>query len=374
MRQRIISVISTHTFRSSVITSVSTFMTAGLGAVLHLLVSRTLGANEYGLFSLALTFFALGVTVGDLGTGQSLVKFVGQSTGSSQYYPYAKIAFIIKLFIGLIFLFASILMAGPISAFFGHPEIISLLPIIGVAILLQTLLSLSLVILQGLQKFLLWGSIQVGSNLVRLFILGLIFLVLPLTSQSVLLGFTGSIFLATAFSWIRSDWKFLWTRISRQQFLEFFNFTKWTAMFMPLSSLVSRMDIFLLAKWGGDISQVGVYSLGVTMASFLPQLGGALGAVTSPKFASFQDSVSAARYLKKSSLFVSLAAVTVALIMIPAALAVVWFTGRDFQNSFTPFLILLASFTIFLFTNPLRDCLLYYYHRPDFFWWLNLGQ
>ena len=374
MFKKITSIAQTHTFKSSIITSLSTFLTAGLGAVFYLFVAKALGVKEYGLFSLSLTFFTIGVTVGDVGMGQSLIKFVGASVDTNYYYPYAKLALFVKLFLGLIMAVAALTLAFPIANFFRHPEISPLLPVIGIAIPLQLLLFLALVILQGQQRFLLWGGIQVGSNLIRLLILGVIILAFTMSSRNVLLGFTLAIFLAAVVSWARLDYRFIFSKISSQHIKDFFDFSKWTAAFMALSSLVSRLDIFLLAKWSGDLSQVGVYSLGVTMASFLPQLGGALGAVTSPKFAGFQDAASASRYLKKSTLFVILTAVGVALIMIPAALLVVWFTGRDFQASFSPFLILLASFTIFLFTNPLRDCLLYYYRRPDFFWWLNLGQ
>jgi len=374
MRKRIISIISTHTFRSSAVTSISTFLTAGLGAVFYLLVAKALGAKEYGLFSLVMTFFTLGVTIGDVGMGQSLIRFVGASVGSTSYYPYAKLALIVKLFLGSVLFLLFWSLTGPIVGFFHHPEISQLLPVIGIAIPLQLLLFLALVIFQGQQRFFLWGGIQVGSNMIRLLILGIIIMALPATSGSMLSGFSLAIFLATVISWAKLDKRFIFSKVNGQHIKEFFDFSKWTAAFMALSSLVSRMDIFLLAKWGGDLKEVGIYSLGVSMASFLPQLGGALGAVTSPKFAGFQDVASASRYLKKSTLFVSLSAIAVTLVMIPAALLVVWFTGRDFQASFKPFLILLSSFTIFLFTNPQRDCLLYYYRRPDFFWWLNLGQ
>ena len=60
--------------------------------------------------------------------------------------------------------------------------------------------------------------------------------------------------------------------------------------------------------------------------------------------------------------------------MIPAAMFVIWFTGRDFSASLAPFLILLLSLAIFTSLNPVRDSILYFYHRPQFFFWANLVQ
>ena len=60
--------------------------------------------------------------------------------------------------------------------------------------------------------------------------------------------------------------------------------------------------------------------------------------------------------------------------MIPTALLVLWFTGKNFSGALNPFLILLIALTIFTSLNPIRDSILYFYKRPQFFFWANLAQ
>ncbi len=50
------------------------------------------------------------------------------------------------------------------------------------------------------------------------------------------------------------------------------------------------------------------------------------------------------------------------------------FSGPEYLAGFVPFLILILSQVIFLALSPLRDSLLYYYSRPDFFFWISLAN
>lgn len=103
----------THTFRQSIITVVSTFVTAGLGAVFYLLLARLIGAHEYGLFSVVVSLLTIIVTFADLGMSQSLVKFVAENSESDKYQPYVKIALFTKIAIGLAVSLALWLFAKP---------------------------------------------------------------------------------------------------------------------------------------------------------------------------------------------------------------------------------------------------------------------
>jgi len=183
-----------------------------------------------------------------------------------------------------------------------------------------------------------------------------------------------SYFLGVGMSWFWLDKKFLTARTTISETKSFWDFNKWTAVTGLLLALSSRVDIFLTARFL-SLAQVGIYSLAVIMVSFLPQLAAAIGAVTTSKFAGFTDHATAHKYLGKAILFVGGVSVLVALAMIPVALVVIKFAGKNnYALAFTPFLILLAGQTVFLFTNPIRDSLMYYHAKPQFFFWLCLGQ
>ncbi|MBI2008197.1 oligosaccharide flippase family protein [Candidatus Amesbacteria bacterium] len=374
MRERIRLVLNTHTFRQSAVTSASTFLSAGLGAVFYLALARVLGASSYGLFSLSLSALVLIVTVADVGMGQALVRFVGQNRHNDAYLPYASLALRAKLITGGLSWLVLWLFAAPLAiTVFRQPGLQPLLPTVGFGIFSYLLISFSVSTSQARQKFFVWGGLQVGPNLFRLLLLGLLFsmrLVNPLTS---LVIFSVASSLGFAASWLWLDRRIITTPVSLTHFNKFWNFSKWAAAFMILSSIVSRLDVLLSGRYL-DLSSVGVYSLAVTMVSFLPQISGSIGAVTSAKFAGFSRQLPADIYLKKATLFSAGVGLAVALIMIPVAILVIRFTGSGFTPAFTPFLILLLSLIIFMAGNPLRDYLLYFLHRPRFFFWANLVQ
>ena len=375
MYSRIKSVIMTHTFRQSVITVVSTFGTAGLGAVFYLLLARTIGSHEFGLFSVAVSILTLLVSFADVGMGQGLVKFVAENNRNNAYWPFAKIAIQTKIAIGAFFCVILWIFSHPIGNLVLHqPEVAPLLPIVGFGIFAILLFGLATYIFQGQQKFILWGGTQFGANFFRLILFGLLlsvvkidsYLGLILFASAPLFGFLISIIWLPLINIIKA-------KITREQIQKFWHFNKWTAAFTITGSLSGRIDTLLTARFL-TLSDTGVYSLAVTMVAFLPQFASALGAVTAPKFASFTNSTYSSRYLLKAGLFSLGTSLIVALIMIPTALIVLWLTGRDFSAAFAPFLILLASLTLFTSLNPLRDSILYFYHLPQFFFWANLTQ
>ncbi|KKQ91499.1 MAG: hypothetical protein UT17_C0007G0025 [Candidatus Woesebacteria bacterium GW2011_GWB1_39_10] len=375
MRSRIQKILATNTFRQSVITVVSTFGTAGLGAVFYLLLARTIGTREFGLFSVSVSILTLAVSFADVGMGQGLVKFVAENSRNNAYWPFAKIAIQTKLVIGLFICLALWIFARPIASVVLHqPEITYLLPAVGLGILSILLFSLSVYTFQGLQKFYVWGGIQVGANLFRLILFALLFLVLKINSFWGLILFAAAPLSGFILSLI---WlpviKILKSKVTKEQIHNFWNFNKWTAAFGIAGSLSSRIDVLLTARFL-TLSDTGIYALAGTMVAFLPQFSSALGAVTAPKFASFTDSTHSGRYLFKAGLFSLGTSLMVAIVMIPTALVVLWFTGKDFSTAFTPFLILLASLTLFTSLNPLRDSILYFYKQPQFFFWVNLIQ
>ncbi|MEK7090990.1 MAG: oligosaccharide flippase family protein [Patescibacteria group bacterium] len=375
MNQKLLAIFQTQTLRQSIITIVSTFTTAGLGAVFYLLLARIIGAHEYGLFSVVVSILTIIVTFTDVGMGQGLVKFVAENSGSDKYQPYVKIALFTKIAIGLVVSLVLWAFAKSLAvSLLRQPEVAKLLSITGWGVLSIMLFSLSICVFQGLQKFMLWGGLQVGANFFRLLLLGFLLLVaVKIDSVWMLVLFIAAPLSGFLLSWFWLPVSILKAKVTSVHWHNFWNFNKWTAALGITATLASRLDTLLTARFL-TLSQTGVYAMAITMVAFLPQLSSAIGAVTAPKFASFSDSDHSQKYLVKSTLFSFGISVGVALAMIPAAMLVIRFTGRDFSASFTPFLILLLSLAIFTSLNPVRDSILYFYKRPQFFFWANLAQ
>lgn len=367
-------ILATDTFRQSIITVVSTFITAGLGAIFYLLLAKLIGSHEYGLLSVAISILTITVSFVELGMGQGLVKFVAENSNNDKYRPYVKIALLTKITIGLIVSLGLWILARPLAvSLFHQPEIFKLLPLVGWGIFSITLFSLSTYVFLGQQRFALWGGLQIGANFFRLLLLGLLFLLVRVNSVWGLVLFISAPLSGFILSWIWLPWNIFQAKITSDHWHNFWNFNKWTASFTIIATLASRLDTLLTARFL-SLSQTGIYAMAVTMVVFLPQLSSAIGAVTAPKFASFSDLNHTQKYLLKASLFSIGTSLVASLAMIPVAMFIIRFTGQDFSASFIPFLILLLSLAIFTSLNPVRDSILYFYKRPQFFVLANLIQ
>lgn len=367
-------VLRSATVRHSLITSGSIFLSSGLGAVFYLVLARALGPHDYGLFSLAIAIMGIVMTVSDLGLAQSLVKFVGAHRENKHYFPYVKLAFRTKLIMGLASSVVLGLGAGVIAqVVFHQPELQSLLPLVGLSVLFQLLFFLSATIFQGLQKFTHWGTLQVGANLIRLLLLLPLIYFSQISSVSSFITFSISYlagFIASLF-WLDLGW--LKSKVTPEVKREFWDFNRWTAVFVILASITAKLDTVLTGRFL-SLSDVGVYSLAATMVSFLPQLASAIGAVTTAKFAGIRDRTHEKTYLKKSLVFVTSISTAIALLMIPTALVVLQLTGAAYSLAMVPFIILLVCSLVFVATNPIRDSILYFHSRPKFFVFLSLAQ
>ncbi len=374
MHHKLKQVTSSSTFQQSAITSISTFLSAGFGAIYYLILAKIIGVREYGLFSLGLSILLAGSSLADLGMGPSIVRFVSGHKQENTYAPYANVALRTKLVTSTVAILIFTIFASFIANNILHqPEVADLLPWVGFSIASFVLFSFSASMFQGLQEFWWWGGIQVGANIFRLIIMGLFIILGILSAKVALILFGAALLSAFIVSFFKLDKKILTTRPDTSHALKFWEFNKWTAIFTISASIVGRLDTILAARYV-SISQVGIYSLALTMTSFLPQLSGALGAVTGPKFAGFSNSKEAKQYLRKALFFSSSIALVCCILMIPAAAFVIWFTGKDYSDAFIPFLILLLAVGLFTATNPVRDIILYGYKKPKFFFFSSLIQ
>lgn len=368
-------ILHTHTLRQSAITVSSMFLSAFLGAIYYIVLARMLSTSDYGLFSLGMLVLQIGVTISDLGLGQSVVRFIGQNRESNNYFPYANLALRIKFASGgLICIILSVFSDFLADKIFHQHLLANFLPFVGLGVFSLSLFGFSLSLFQGLQKFFLWGALQISVNLLRLFVLVPIFWFGFITPSFSLLSYIIAvvIFFLAGWHWINRD--VLFSKITKLHIQAFFSYNLWTALFGIVSTLVSRIDTFLVARYL-TLSHTGVYSLAVTMNTFMPQLSTAIGAVTSAKLAGFKDRQTERKYLIKATIFSAGIGLSTAFLMLPVALVVIRFTNNaDYSLAFNPFVFLLISSIIFTALNPIRDSILYYFAKPKFFFWANLAQ
>lgn len=361
--------ISTATFKHSAISFAGTTITGILGLIFYSYVARQLSTSNYGMFSLSITTLALIASISNLGTDTGVIRFVSKfaQKNNTKSMQYLKLAFKMKLLIWIVILCVGWFITPHVARiFFDKPELAFpfRIALFGVGGMLFSSFGLSA--LQAYSKFVWWSVLNIGANLARLvFVL--------------ILGFAGVLVVENAL-WVYSGVLFMlffvnllllprFWRVSGELPLrkEFMGFNKWVAIFTAVAAIGSRMDTYLSARFL-KLSNVGTYSVGVNLVSFVTQIVLALGSVVAPKLSSMTNDASAILYLKKLQLFVIVLGVCGVIVGIPLGSVVIpTIFGMQYAGSVLPFSILLVGQAIFLISVPTHMAVLYYFSYPKLF-------
>lgn len=364
---------STATFRQSLITMGSIVINALLATLFYLLLARSLGSSEYGLITLVFATVAIMTVVFDFGNDRGMVRFLSLYPANTEKgQKILKAIFLSKVFSSVFFIVIFSLFSKQIALLvFNQPAMAAYLPLTAVCFSTQLLFYFATFYFQAQEKFLYWGGLFIGANFSRLIFALLLAVTGHLNTLTALILFALTPLLSFLFAFTKIGTTFLQQKLTKHVYLEIFSFNKWATGFSAVSTVSSRLDTYM-TSYLSKLSDVGVYGLATQATLIMPNLVSALGAVTSPKFSRFSNSLDNSRYLFKSMAFFSAIAIVSGIILLPVGYIFMYISGPEYLAGFIPFSVLLLSQLVFLAFSPIRDSILYYFSRPDFFFWLSL--
>lgn len=355
------------TFNQSILTITATILSGILGLLFYMLVARSLGPSVFGIFAVATATLALIADIGDLGTDTGLIRFIGKYTGQkTTQLKFLKLGLEIKILVWILVLSLGWLLAEVLALhIFQKEELINPFRFAFVGVGGALFMSFSSHAFQAFQKYKIWSTFIIGSNLLRLLLILFIIFVIGLNLNNTLAIYIGVLFIFFAISLFLLP-KFFRVKDEFSIGGEFFHFNRWIFTITLIAALSSRLDTFLTTRLL-PIDQVGVYAVAVQLTSFMPQLFFAIATVVAPKLARFTSKVDAIHYLKKLQLFV-LGISILGLLGIPIAYFIInLLYGVAYQESFTPFVILYLAQLIFLVALPTHQAIFYYFAKPQVF-------
>lgn len=377
MRLMFKTIFSTETFRQSQVTIIGTFINGTLGALFYIVLARFLGPSDFGLLTIALTTLVLVADIADIGTNTGLIRFVSANLtkGSDKANRFLKLSLEIK-FITWVLSFLIIFFLAPVLAreIFHKTELVLPLKLVAFGVGGALLFSFATSSLQAYQKYFLWSLINIFTNSLRLvlvLILGYLFVLNVENSLFIyiILPFFG--FFVTLF--ILPTRKILSSKKEFSLSKEFFKYNVPVAVFAAIAAFSSRLDTYLNAALLST-REVGIYGAAGQMVAVMPQLVSALGLVSAPKFASFQNNNQMLIYFKKFQFFVSgLCLLGILTIPVLVFLIPVLF-GSQYQEAVVPFIFLFLAMIVFLFSIPVHHSIIFYFGRPDVFIWVSIGH
>lgn len=374
--EKITSLVKTKTLKQSSITFAGSLINGALGAIFFIIVARSLGPAQFGIFSLAVAVSTLVGDIADFGTNTGVVRFVGKYArrDPSRALQFLKLGLEIKLILGLGIVVLGYLLAPFLAAeIFQKADLTTSLRVVFVGVLGILLFTFTTSGLQAYQKFWHWSGLYIFTNLLRLVLLFALISVNSADGISALvtyatvplLGFLiGSFFLPIKKSLSQS--------VKLGVLSDFLGYNKWVAASAVISAISARLDVFISARLISE-TELGIYSASNQLVQVVPQLIGALGTVIAPKMAAM-SAQAFPKYFRKTQILViflailGLAGVPIAQVIIPL------FYGNAYAASIPIFSILLLAMLVFLISLPVHMAVYYHYGFPKLFFYIGIGH
>jgi len=374
MKEKIISIFKTSTFKETLITSSGTILSGIFGLVYYILSARVLEPAGFGIFSVSTATIALLASIANIGIDTGIVRFVGKYHGTDnlKVKKIIKYAFNIKI-VSIVVLNVVGWFAMPfiVNKILQKPELLFPLRLSLLGAATSMLLSFVVSVIQAIQKFVVWSILTTFINILRLIVLILLvyFGLVNVNSGiylyilSPLIGFFIGLFYIPKFVDVKNE-----NEVSK----ELFNYNKWIAIFTLIVAVSSRVDTFITTRLL-TLKDVGIYSVAVNLSSVVPSIVLALGTVVAPKLASFRSNLDAKKYLEKLQLFVIFLAAIGIIFGIPLSYFVIpKLYGVEYMPSIYPFIILLITQAIFLISIPCHSAIFYYFSYPKIFVYISI--
>ncbi|MBI2085871.1 oligosaccharide flippase family protein [Candidatus Daviesbacteria bacterium] len=371
------SILKTATFRQSQITVLGTLINGLLGLAFVVFLANYLGPANYGLFTIATITMVLVADIADIGTNTGLIRFVSKNlaNNSDKAYKFLKLSLEIKLIAWIVSALVLFFLASFLAAEVFHKEQLAQpLQLAGFGIGSALLFTFATSALQAYQKYFLWSLINIISNTLRLLLILALgyYLILDLRSSLIVyialpfFGFFVTLFILPARKILAGKNEFSLSR-------ELFKYNIPVAIFTVIAAFSARLDTYLNAVLL-TAREVGIYGAANQMVAVMPQLVSALGLVSSPKFASFQNNKQMLIYFKKFQVFVGgLCLLGILTIPVLVFLIPILF-GPQYADAVLPFIFLFLAMIVFLFSIPVHHSIIFYFGRPDVFIWVSIGH
>jgi len=363
------AILRSPTAYQSVVVFAGHLATAGLGFAAVLVVSRTLGPTQFGVFSTALAVLTLTAGLADLGLNTSLVRFASLylETNPHRAALMFRVALEIRLLVSILILAAGSLLARPLAMLIFHrSEAVTYLALALAGAVVTLFVNYILYALQAYQLFIRLSAWMVAMNIVKLgLVAGLLVIgyLFPLAALAA--------YVAAPLTGALAGWWLLPRNFGRGQFGgerreclgELLHFSKWVMVSYLATGIIGRINVLLLSAFRGN-HEVGIYSAALQLAMVFPVLLGAIATVLLPKVSRMTDRQQLATLIKRSLMITGMAVLALmpAFFLSQPLIGLVF--GQKYLASSGVFRILFLNFMISLLINPIGT-VIYAIDRPQ---------
>lgn len=326
----------------------------GLGFLSIIIISRDLGPEQYGIFSLLLAIFTVAVQISDFGVSTSYVKYVSENLSKAKEIFITVI--LSKVALSLIIIVALYFLSGVISDFFfGSRKYQKLIELIAVAILFQSFFGVIIGHFQAIQNFKVFAYLNISHNLLKLISIIIIsfsfsqekhleYFILSYAFVVIFLIFSISIKNYKLFSYIK--------QFDFNYFIQIYKLGFWVFLSSLAVMVIMRLDIMMLQKMSTS-AEVGYYSVAMNLAMIFPLITTSLVTTLLPKMDEFLKNHTVKEYVKRvlSNTKYVIGILIILELISPFVIKILF--GEQYIESISVFQILLVAFTFGVIINPI---------------------
>lgn len=362
--------------KDSAIVLTGNILGAGLGFIATILIVRTLGPAQFGLFSVALAVMGIATQFSDFGIGTGLVRFASlylhqdKLKADLMFKVSLKLKLIISVLVFLIGFFASESLAVHV---FRKPELIFPLKLAFIGALGASLVAYISATLQARQFFKKFTLFNLINPLGKFALIGLLFLTYKLKLFSALTTVITLPFIAFLIGSLIIPRDFLRAKgDEKEAFHNLFHFSKWILVSTLCVMIFNRLDVLMLGYFK-RAEIVGYYSAAYTFAFVFPLITGTITTILLPKVSELSEKGQLREYTKKSLKFTTPIVFPLIILLLMSRPIILFIYGSDYLPSAIIFQILICGFALSIVVNPI-SLVIYSLNKPEILAYLNIMQ
>ena len=363
MLEKILTALRTQTLRDTGISFLgqATASIAGLG--FFVFTFRLLGERDFGIFSLAYSTAVILKDFVDPAINAAMMRFVPSAPNKHEADKYIKYAGLFKVSYFIVVIPLLLLFSRPFSLLVFKQQLLGLIPIILITAAGLSFAAFLSGVMRARKQFALESIYTFSQPLIRLILLGCLYLFNSISVVSVLTINVTAYLVTSAIVFYVISHDFVYVKLTTKTKKMVNKFLPPMVMASTTGTITDRVNLYI-TNYYLDLSSVGTLSAITRLFTPVPQLAGALDSVLGTRFSSFNTAQNANRYLKKAvamSLLVGLGLIGSNLVINP----ILGFFGPNVRSHKLVFTTLTVGYSLFLMQVPFISKLLYFKGRAD---------
>lgn len=360
--KKIIGILKTQTIKDSFIVALGLGVSATIGFVYTILLARSLGPVNFGVYSALTALAAIVYSLGDMGISNSLINFLPKKV--TERYQYISTSFWMEYIVGVFIL----LLFGVFSFF--HQIIVP--GSLAADLILAGVISFNYLLIiytQGVftagRQFWHYSASQILDSAIKIVLVFIIFKMGDLSIETALIANIISTLIAFLVTFGRELYSIEFN-FFKAPFWNIFHFAKWIAVSRIFTVMISRIDIVLLNLLVGSYS-AGIFSAASRVTILFAMLAAGLGSVINPRISSFDSNRKILTYSKKLLLLVTGVAVSMIAVSFFADPIITLVYGQKYLESINVFRYLILAMVPFLYTIISNSVLVYAFNQLAYY-------